>query len=208
MVPATQAPQIRNKLVWVASSKAAWPPESRLPPTLGRLAIADPSHVPAGIYARNALRAMGWWSTLEPAIHPGADVRTALRYVLQGEVDAAIVYRSETRKLPTGFRSWALPVQPEIKYTIAARPSERADASRFLKFLNTSEAATILDAYGFSESAPSTPTQGGSLSVLPILTLSLKVALTGVLVSLFPGIIMGWLLARRQFGVKSSSRQL
>ena len=40
----------------------------------GRLAVGDPSHVPAGRYAKEALETMGWWPALADRLAPGADV--------------------------------------------------------------------------------------------------------------------------------------
>ncbi|KJU60141.1 molybdate transporter periplasmic protein [Salmonella enterica subsp. enterica serovar Heidelberg str. 90-0318] len=37
----------------------------------GRLAVGDPQHVPAGIYAKEALQKLGAWQTLEPKLAPG-----------------------------------------------------------------------------------------------------------------------------------------
>ena len=36
----------------------------------GRLAIADPDHVPAGIYARQSLQALGWWPGVASRLAP------------------------------------------------------------------------------------------------------------------------------------------
>ena len=40
-----------------------------------RLALGDPDHVPAGIYARQALEALGLWPELENRLIRAADVR-------------------------------------------------------------------------------------------------------------------------------------
>lgn len=37
----------------------------------GRLAVGDPEHVPAGIYAKEALQKLGAWDTLSPKLAPG-----------------------------------------------------------------------------------------------------------------------------------------
>ncbi len=44
----------------------------------GRLAVGDPEHVPAGIYAKEALQKLGAWDTLSPKLAPAEDVRGAL----------------------------------------------------------------------------------------------------------------------------------
>jgi len=61
----------------------------------GRIAIGDPGHVPAGIYAKAALTSLGWWSDVQRRILPGHDVRAALAYVALGEADAGIVYATD-----------------------------------------------------------------------------------------------------------------
>ncbi|MGV8597835.1 molybdate ABC transporter substrate-binding protein, partial [Pseudomonas aeruginosa] len=47
----------------------------------GRLAVGDPDHVPAGIYAKEALQKLGAWETLSPKLAPAEDVRGALALV-------------------------------------------------------------------------------------------------------------------------------
>ena len=61
----------------------------------GRLAVGDPDHVPAGIYARQALQALGWWPALEHRLAPAPDVRAALLYVERGECEAGVVYATD-----------------------------------------------------------------------------------------------------------------
>lgn len=60
-----------------------------------RVAIADPSHVPAGRYAKQALECLGIWSSLKSRVVPTADVRAALAAAVTGSVDAAIVYATD-----------------------------------------------------------------------------------------------------------------
>ena len=63
----------------------------------GRVALADPSHVPAGRYARRALETAGMWEAVEPRAVFAADVRAALAAVETGAADRALVYRSDAR---------------------------------------------------------------------------------------------------------------
>ncbi|QDV08293.1 Molybdate-binding periplasmic protein precursor [Planctomycetes bacterium Poly30] len=60
-----------------------------------RWALGDPAHVPAGMYAKEALVALGAWEALEPRVVPASDVRAALRLVERGEVEFGIVYRTD-----------------------------------------------------------------------------------------------------------------
>lgn len=61
----------------------------------GRLAVGDPQHVPAGIYAKEALQKLGAWQTLEPKLAPAEDVRGALALVERNEAPLGIVYGSD-----------------------------------------------------------------------------------------------------------------
>jgi molybdate transport system substrate-binding protein len=47
----------------------------------GRLAIADPSGVPAGKYGKAALEALGVWSSLADKLAPAGNVRATLLLV-------------------------------------------------------------------------------------------------------------------------------
>ncbi len=60
----------------------------------GRLAVGDPQHVPAGIYAKEALQSWAHGKTLEPKLAPGEDVRGALALVERNEAPLGIVYGS------------------------------------------------------------------------------------------------------------------
>lgn len=83
-------------------------------PRFVRIAIGDPASVPAGRYAEQAMRAAGVWDAVRPRLVTTADVRAALRYTQSGEVDAALVYRSDTVGLPTTRQTPTLSVLSEI----------------------------------------------------------------------------------------------
>ena len=63
----------------------------------GRVALGDPSHVPAGRYAQLALQARGEWEGLKPRVVPTAHVRAALALAETAQVDAAIVYATDAK---------------------------------------------------------------------------------------------------------------
>lgn len=89
-----------NRLVVIAPQGEAFPVRPEPGFDLGgafegRLAIADPDHVPAGIYARQALERLGWWPDLARRLAPVAHVRAALVLVERGECAAGIVYATD-----------------------------------------------------------------------------------------------------------------
>ena len=79
---ATQAVLLGNALALIAPADAAVPPQSidsgfnwaKLLGPNGRLATGDPDHVPAGIYAKDALQHLGAWKSLEPRLARADDV--------------------------------------------------------------------------------------------------------------------------------------
>jgi molybdate transport system substrate-binding protein len=83
----------KNRLVLIARRDD---PRSAGELLSGRIALADPTHVPAGKYAQAALQRM----EADPSIASAGDVRGALALVVRGEVDAGIVYRTDARLAP------------------------------------------------------------------------------------------------------------
>lgn len=101
--PATRVSPISNRLVLIAPSDSdltsieitgstdfASPLGSH-----GRLAVGDPEHVPAGIYAKQALERLGAWTSLEPRLARADNVRAALALVETGEAPLGIVYSTD-----------------------------------------------------------------------------------------------------------------
>jgi molybdate transport system substrate-binding protein len=122
-------------------------------PAVRRLAIGDPAAVPAGVYARKYLEAIGVWRALEGRIVPVGNVRAALGAVESGAADAAIVYESDTavpRSIDVAFVVTD-PAAPPIVYPAALVSASRhkAAAARFLEFLKGAEAAAIFREHAF-----------------------------------------------------------
>lgn len=87
-----------------------------------RIAMADPSHVPAGVYGKEALQCAGVWDIVEKAVIPVLDVRAALISVSSGAADLAIVYGSDAALAPDlqfMFEISGL-CAPQIIYVISA----------------------------------------------------------------------------------------
>ena len=118
----------------------------------GRLAVADPAHVPAGRYARSALTDIGLWPVLAHRLAPAPDVRAALVLVARGEAPAGIVYATDARAVDTVVARWLLPdaAPPAITLPVAivagrSRPATRA----FLESLTGSGGQAVFRRFGF-----------------------------------------------------------
>lgn len=118
----------------------------------GRLAIGDPDHVPAGIYAKTALQRMGLWDGVEPHLVRMQNVRATLLLVERGEAAAGIVYASDAAiSKSVRVADEVVPkIGPPIVYPAAVlRDGRIAAARRFLDYLATPEAGAVFRRHGF-----------------------------------------------------------
>ena len=155
--PATRVRLLRNRLVVVtqADRRADWRDvQALLGGDVKRIAIGDPSGVPAGVYAKQYLEKVGHWHALQPKLLPLANVRAALGAVESGGAEAGFVYESDTMATSRVRIAFVIdgPNAPEIIYpaAITSRTAQRDAASRFLAFLRTPAATAIFKRYGFS----------------------------------------------------------
>jgi molybdate transport system substrate-binding protein len=119
----------------------------------GRLAVGDPSNVPAGIYAKEALQKLGVWDSVEPKLAPAADVRGALFLVSRGEAPYGIVYKTDALVDPGVRIAATFPsgTHTPILYPVAiVSASKNPDAQRFVDYQKTPAAQTIFLHYGFT----------------------------------------------------------
>ncbi len=117
----------------------------------GRLALGDPSHVPAGIYAQQALQKLGMWPALQNRLAPADSVRSALRLVEVREAPAGIVYATDVKATPTLGVAGVFPPSSHdpIRYP-AAVVADTPEARAFLAFLSTQPAQDVFEHYGFT----------------------------------------------------------
>lgn len=118
-----------------------------------RLAVGDPDHVPAGIYAKEALQKLGAWTTLEPKLARASDVRGALALVEREEAPLGIVYGSDalaSQKVKVVGTFPASSHKP-VEYPMAiVKDHENPAVSAFYAYLKTPAASAIFKHYGFT----------------------------------------------------------
>ena len=122
---------------------------------LRKMAVGDPAHVPAGTYARQALRCLGLWDTLslENKLVLTPTVIQALYLAEWGEVDAAIVYLgyailSDRIEIAFSFPDNSHEPIEFIGAVVSASSSNSATRS-FLEFLSTEHTERVFTRYGF-----------------------------------------------------------
>jgi molybdate transport system substrate-binding protein len=163
VLPDTRRSWLANELVMIAptSSSAAIELTSTVSArrTLSaqlassRLAMADPTAVPAGRYAQAALTKLDLWSTVASRIAPTDNVRSALTFVARGEAALGVVYRTDALAEPKVRVVAVFPANthPPIAYPAAiVAAHDSAAARRLLDYLASDAAQVIWQKHGFA----------------------------------------------------------
>ncbi|OAN75576.1 molybdate ABC transporter substrate-binding protein [Jannaschia sp. EhC01] len=121
-----------------------------------RLALALTDSVPAGIYARAALQALGQWEALRPNIVETDNVRAALQLVALGAARYGIVYASDTRIDGRVHVLFLIDdsLHPTIGYPLALVDGAGAEAAAFHAFLQSGTAYATFLLYNFTAPDP------------------------------------------------------
>ena len=145
-----------NSLVCLVPSDSPWSITSArdlLQDHIRWVAIGNPEHVPAGMYAKQALGKLGLWEQLSKKLAICIDVRAVSAQVEAATAQAAIVYKTDVDAVDKARIAFAFPpstyepiVYPGSVLKVASRVD---DAKAFLSFLNSAQAARIFRANGF-----------------------------------------------------------
>jgi molybdate transport system substrate-binding protein len=118
-----------------------------------KISIGTPETVPAGMYAKDALKRLQVWSEIEGKVVYAKDVRQVLTYVETGNVDAGIVYKTDA------IISKAVDVVDTAKETMHApiiypvgvinSSSHLKEAEHFYEYLRNKTSIATFEKYGF-----------------------------------------------------------
>ena len=121
-------------------------------PAVKRISIGTPETVPAGKYAQEALTSLNLYDQIQPKLVLAKDVRQVLTYVETGNVDAGLVYKSDTYQVKISG-SYAAPENSHkpIVYPLAIikASQHQTEAQAFADFLSGDEATAVFSKYGF-----------------------------------------------------------
>lgn len=119
-----------------------------------RLAIANPEHAPYGRAAEAALRALGLWQPVRPALVLGENVSQAAHFATTGDAVGGILAYSLVLAPPLrGMGRHALisdSLHPPLRQRMVLMKRAGATAERFYQYLQQDAARAILRANGFS----------------------------------------------------------
>lgn len=152
----TRRSLLSNTLVIVVPLHTQTQPENAVDltkPAFQKLALAETQTVPAGIYAREYLKQRGLWEKLKDRVIPNENVRAALAAVESGNVDAAIVYKTDALLSKRAKIAAEIPAAeaPGISYPLAVLRSSREPerARKFANYLTSATAKEIFVKFGF-----------------------------------------------------------
>ena len=120
---------------------------------LGKIALADPKAVPAGVYAKAWLEKLGLWAQIEPKVVATENVRAALAAVEARNVDVGVVYKTDaaiSKKVKVVYEVPADEVPPIIYPMAVLKESKNATAAKqYLDFLDSDESQGTFVKFGF-----------------------------------------------------------
>ncbi|WP_218048792.1 molybdate ABC transporter substrate-binding protein [Curvivirga aplysinae] len=118
------------------------------------VAIGDPTHTPAGIYAKQSLEYLNLWKELTNKLAPSSNVRAALYLVQSGAADYGIVYKSDALNAQNIHLVDILPKnshEPILYQALLLKQDNQINAKATSLFDNLSDtdAITIWKKFGF-----------------------------------------------------------
>jgi molybdate transport system substrate-binding protein len=123
-------------------------------PGVKRIALGQPTGVPAGRYAKGALEAARLWGDIEPRAVYAQNVRQALDYVARGEAEAGFVYATDAAVQKGKVKvTLTVPTETPISYPlgIVAGGPNPAAARAFVDFVLSPTGQAVLARHGFQK---------------------------------------------------------
>lgn len=155
IVAETRKDVLGNQLVLIAGKDSTLKNFTGLSdPAVDKISIGTPETVPAGKYALDTLTSLKLYDQIKSKLVLAKDVRQVLTYVETGNVEAGLVYKSDTYKVK---EIKIVATAPESSHKPIVYPmavikdsTKQTEAKAFADFLNSSEAAKVFNKYGFT----------------------------------------------------------
>lgn len=130
--------------------------QALLDPSVKKIAIANPEHAPYGRAAEAALRHFGIYDQVSGRLVLGENVSQAAQFVESGNAQAGMIALSHALApvLKSKGRYWTVPLDayPTLNQAavVLSHSKKQAAARKFLEFLRSPSAASLLKDCGFS----------------------------------------------------------
>jgi len=127
-----------------------------LDPSVKKISIANPATAPYGRAAEAALRHFGIYNQVSSRLVLGENVSQAAQFVESGNAQAGLIALSHALApaMKDKGRYWTVPldVYPTLNQAavVLSRSKQQEAARRFLEFVRSPEASSLLSSYGFS----------------------------------------------------------
>jgi molybdate transport system substrate-binding protein len=118
-----------------------------------RLAVAEVSAVPAGIYSQQTMETLNIWPALRDKLAQSANVRAALALVERGETPLGFVYQTDAKASPYVHLEWKIPeyAHDRILYPIGLHKNfeNNPQAKQLFSFFSSPKGQEIFSQFGF-----------------------------------------------------------
>jgi len=118
-----------------------------------KIAIGEPSSVPAGAYAKETLENLNLYSGLSEKLVLAKDVKEVISWVETGNADAGLVYETDAKvsgKLVIAATADESTHKPIIyPAAVIGASKNKEESEKFLEFLKGKEAQAVFEKYGF-----------------------------------------------------------
>jgi molybdate transport system substrate-binding protein len=155
LVKATRRNLLTNRLVLIAPKNHSGINNFRqlTDSNIKKIAIGEPRSVPVGQYAEEVFTKLGILEQVKPKFVLGNSVRQVLAAVESGNVDAGVVYTTDTKtsKQVKVAATASENLHSPIIYPIAVLKGSKnvSTASEYVQFLSGNQAKAIFEKYGF-----------------------------------------------------------
>src|SRR5580658_5471907 len=130
--------------------------QALLDPSVKKIAIGNPATAPYGRAAEAALRHFGIYDQVSSRLVLGENISQAAQFVESGNAQAGLIALSHALApaMKDKGRYWTVPLDayPTLNQAavVLSRSKQQDAARKFLDFLRSPEATSLLTAYGFS----------------------------------------------------------
>lgn len=132
--------------------------EVLLDPSVKKISIANPQHAPYGRAAAAALRHAGLYDRIADKLVLGENVSQAAQFVESGNAQVGLVALSHALApaMKGKGRYWQVPLDyyPPLNQAVVvlSKSQQKAQAGKFLDYIRTPSATTVLRSFGFTVS--------------------------------------------------------
>ncbi|TRW50509.1 molybdate ABC transporter substrate-binding protein [Aliidiomarina halalkaliphila] len=143
-------------VLWSARHEVSdWTLQDLLNENVRRIAIAQPTHAPYGMRAKEALQSQDLWAQLEHKMVYGENIAQAAQMAQSGAADVAIIALALAKGSQLSARDYKL-IDANLHapltqgYVITQRAKENFLAHDFAAFMQSDIARNIMEEYGFA----------------------------------------------------------